>query len=646
MHLPRLLAAALALCASSLFVPTPSPAAPPPTKLVRVQLDLGLPLDSILARHFDIASVKRGAWVDIMAHPGDEALLQELGAPYRVIDDAVEQHYAERAQRELAARPRPEPAKVLSAARPDGVFRIESLPPVGSGSMGGYWTLAEVKMKLDSLVAGDTRDLVADQIDTVGWTIEGRPIWRLKLGKYAADPDPRPAVYYSALTHAREAEGMQALFWFVDDLLARYDTDAFAKYLLDQRLISVCPVVNPDGYAYNETMNPAGGGQWRKNRRPNAGGSYGVDLNRNFGYMWGYDNLGSSGTPSRDDYRGTAAFSEPETQAQRDLVAALKPVTGISFHTYSDDFLHPWGYANIAPTDSAAWYEWNDEATLGSTYIAGLGPRVLYVTNGDFNDWSYGDTAMKPRCYSWTPEVGNDADGFWPLPSRIVPLAEENLRKCYLVAAIAGPWVRIESSSLAEGTLDAGFPAHLAVRARNRGLGATPPNLAATLVPLDAGAGVYPSGNTVAYPALAPRTSADATGDATFIIAATDTVTPGRLVRFEVDFTADSGYFSRDTVEVIVGRPTVLLAEPCNALTDWTSSAGWGVVASDADHPDHYFTDSPAGNYPNSANLRLIYKGRLDLTAGVHAWAVLEAKWFLEQTYDGTVVEASLDSVT
>jgi len=624
---------------------TPAQASLQDTRLVRVSLGPALPLDSLLAGGFDIVSLKPGAWADLYVHPGDETRLQTLGAVVQLLDDAVERHFAERAESELSARRQPASARVMSAVRPDGVFRIEALPPFGSGSMGGYWTLAEIKMKLDSLVASDTRNLVADKLDTLGTTAQGRPIWGLRLGKRMDAPDPRPAVFLSALTHAREPEGMQTLFYFVDDLLSRYDTDPFVRYLLDQRVIYICPLANPDGYTYNQTSSPGGGGTWRKNRR-NNGTSYGVDLNRNFGFKWGYDNLGSSPTPTNDTYRGPSAFSEPETQALRDLVNSLKPVTGLSFHSYSDLFIHPWGYATLTPPDSMAFWEWNDEATRGSPYFAGEGPRVLYVTNGDFNDWTYGDTVAKPRCFSWTPEIGTEADGFWPAPSRIVPLAQENLHKCYTVAAIAGPYVRLESNSLAGGELIAGLPTQLAVRARNLGLAVTPANLTATLSPLDAGAELLPGGGTVTYPALPSLTSGDATDGATFLVGAADTVTLGRVLRFEVAFTADGGYFSRDTVELLVGRPTTVLLEPCEALTNWTASSGWGVVSTDARHPDRYFTDSPPGNYPNNTDLRLVYRGRLNLSKSQHAYAFFEARWLTEQTYDGTLIEASLDSVT
>ena len=303
-----------------------------------------------------------------------------------------------------------------------------------------------------------------------------------------------------------------------------------------------------------------------------------MDLNRNFGFNWGYDNLGSSPNPSSETYRGPSAFSEPETQAQRDLVTALKPATGLCFHAYSELLHPPLGlHRRCTPPDSMAFWEWDDEATLGSAYFAGEGPRVLYVTNGDFNDWSYGDTLAKPRCFSWTPEIGIESDGFWPAPSRIVPLAQENLRKCYTVAAIAGPYVRVESSSLAARRADR-RPAHAARRARAQpgpGGHAREPHGHAGPRSTRARRSL-PGGATVPYPALPSLTSGDATDGATFLVAAADTVTLGRMLRFEVSFTADGGYFSRDTVELLVGRPTTVLLEPCEALTNWTASSCLG----------------------------------------------------------------------
>src|SRR5258705_319958 len=122
-------------------------------------------------------------------------------------------------------------------------------------------------------------------------------------------------VIVDALHHAREPESMQATIWTMLALLERYGTDPLSTYLVNEREIWFVPCVNPDGYVYNESTNPGGGGLWRKNRRANAGGTTGVDLNRNYAFQWGFDNSGSSPTPTDETYRGTAAASEPEVGA-------------------------------------------------------------------------------------------------------------------------------------------------------------------------------------------------------------------------------------------------------------------------------------------------------------------------------------------
>ena len=635
---------------------TGAPSLPPEPRLVRVALGPGLPLRALLEAGLDVVEVRGGREALLFEWPGDEATLAALGAAPELEDATPGRSAARRAYEELSAGLVPRGKRVSSAIGRDGAFRIQSLPPFGAGSMGGYWTLDEVKMKLDDLVASDAESVVADQLDTLGTTVLGRPIWGLRIGRAVSGPDPRPVAFLSALTHAREPGGMQSLFYFVDDLLAGYGSDPFKTSLLERRVVYIVPVVNPDGYQLNVNTYVANGGSsfgnWRKNARDNdnngthSSSNDGVDLNRNYGYKWNYNNVGSSGSFTSQTYRGPSAFSEPETRAQRDRVALLQPKTGLAFHTYSDLFLHPWGWTAAAAPDSELFYELNDECTLGIGYQSGPAPRVLYEVNGEFNDWCYGDTLIKPRYFSWTPEAGSAADGFWPPPSRITPIAVENLRSCYTMAAAAGTYVRVDNSTLVEGSLPAGNAAHLAVCARNIGLAVTTAPLSASLVSLDPGAVVLDPG-PIAYPTLGSRQSGDATAGATFWIAAHDSVTPGRLVRFRVEFTTAEGEYSRDTVEVAVGVPTVLAADGASSdLAQWSAGGSWGIVSNDPRHPSLYFADSPAGNYAASTDAALVLKGRLDLSSALHAYAVFESRWNLETDYDGEVVEASLDSVT
>lgn len=275
---------------------------------VRVTLGGTVTLQSLLEAGLDIVESRPGRSVDILEWPGDEVALAQLGASTSLVDANPGGTAALRASREMALRPRTVPARVWSAARQDGAYRTEFLPAAGEGSLGGYWTLAEIKMKLDDLVATDTRNLVANRLDTLGYSLHHRPIWGIKLGKTVVGPDTRPVAFYNSLTHAREPGGMQALFAFADTLLARYDNDAEAKCLLDQRQIYLVPCVNPDGYWYNQRIYDSTGtfGYWRKNLRDNnangvTGAGDGVDLNRNYGFKWGFNSVGSSGSAGSED---------------------------------------------------------------------------------------------------------------------------------------------------------------------------------------------------------------------------------------------------------------------------------------------------------------------------------------------------------
>ncbi len=624
-----------------------------PPALVEVDLATDHTLRDLLRAGLDVIDLHDGT-ARILARPHDQERLASMGLTPRVLDHEPGRTLAARTRAELAARPAAKPAPVRAAVEPDGKFRTHLLPPFGSGSMGGYWTTAEIKMKLDSLVSTDTQDLVAGKVDTLGYSRQNRPVWGLKIAKAVGGTDTRPVVFLNALTHAREPESMQAIFYFIDHLISNYGADPFATHLLNNRVLYIVPLVNPDGYAVNETTYTHSGGTafgfWRKNVRDNNGGGWdelndGVDINRNFGYNWGFDDEGSSSERISDAYRGPSAFSEPETRVQRDIVVALDPVTSFSVHTFMDLFLHSWEYDDVPAPDAAALAEWTDEMTRKNAYLGGRAERILYPVNGGFNDWAYGDVALKPRCFSFTPEIGSANDGFWPPPSRIVPLAEEMLEPFYYITAIAGPHMQTDGIELVEGAMNAGRLTNLRVRGRNVAAQGTPgPVVYGALIALDAGANVL-NGN-VNYPPLAPRTSAHSFSP--FQVALDDTVTPGRLMRFAIHFTAEN-MVSRDTIVVPAGTPTILYADGASTgLGNWTvvPTGTWGIVANDPAHPSAYFEESPAGEYTPSANSRLTLTPALNLGVVVHAYAFYDAVWEFEENQDFGVIEASTDGLT
>ena len=269
------------------------------------------------------------------------------------------------------------------------------------GTMGGYFTWNEMKQILDSMVLLYP-NLITAKIPLSQQSIEGRDIYYLKISDNPNVDEAEPELLYSALHHAREPASLSQLIFYMWYLLENYATDPDVKATLDNTELFFVPCVNPDGYVYNQTTNPNGGGMWRKNRRVNGDATIGVDLNRNYGYNWGFDNTGSSPTTSNDTYRGTSGFSEPETQSMRNFCNSRQFVTAINAHTYGNLLIYPWGYLpSIYTPDSATFVNWTVLLTQDSRFLYGTGDQTVnYVTNGDSDDWMYGEQTTKSKILS------------------------------------------------------------------------------------------------------------------------------------------------------------------------------------------------------------------------------------------------------
>jgi len=302
-------------------------------------------------------------------------------------------------------------------------------------TMGGFKTFSEIEMFLDSLAAAYPSLITAKF--SIGTTIEGRDIWAIKISDNPNTDENEPAVLYVGLTHAREPAASEALMNFMNHLLSNYATDTAIVNIIDNRELYFIPVFNADGYVWNETTDPFGGGLWRKNRRPNGDSmSIGVDMNRNWGFKWGYDDLGSSPVMNGQTYRGTGPFSEPENQAMRDFIISRDIRIIHNSHSYSNLELWPPGYDRVFSTYDDMFSTIGDSLTKYNGYAPQIGWK-LYPTNGEADGWAWGDTILKPRIISFTAEIGNFSDGFWPNPSRIPALNAENIWPNLFLAKIA-----------------------------------------------------------------------------------------------------------------------------------------------------------------------------------------------------------------
>ncbi len=348
----------------------------------------------------------------------------------------------------------------VSAAERAALQREGGLEQFNYGTMAGFLRFEELVTELDSM-SMLYPELATERL-SLGQSHEGREIWMVKISDNPGAEEGEPEALYTAIHHAREPQSMMTVVYFMWYLLENYGTDPEVTNLVDTRALYFVPMLNPDGFVYNETTNPNGGGLWRKNRRDNGDGSFGVDPNRNYSYLWGYDDTGSSPEPTSGTYRGPAPFSEPENQAIRDFAEIRSFGTAANFHSRGEEYLYPWGYAEGTYTpDDALFNSTSAEMAFDNGYAYGTGADVLYPVNGSSDDWMYGEQTTKPRILSWTPEVCNrTTDGFWPPIERIIPIAQENIRANLILAELAGSIPVALDPTLTEGqsSLSSAFP--------------------------------------------------------------------------------------------------------------------------------------------------------------------------------------------
>ena len=362
----------------------------------------------------DHADYKRGHFIEFAISVKDLSVLENLGYEFHIVHDDLQRHYESR-------------------------LTSNHTREFGLGSLGGYYTFEEAVQRLDD-IQSEYPDFVSEKF-SIGQSFEGRDIWAIKLGNDPNNDEDEPEVLFTGMHHAREPMSFMNLYYYIYWLLENYQIDEDATNIINNRELWFIPIVNPDGYEYNRSIAPNGGGMQRKNMRNTCSGSAdGIDPNRNYSYMWGLDDQGSSPDPCSETYRGTGAFSEPETQAIRDFVENRDFKIAMNFHSYSNLLIYPFGYSYDNPIDQDdlnTFIEYAQDMTQYNNYAWGTGTELLYPVNGEACDWMYGVHGI----FAYTPEVGSSSDGFWPPTNRIVPLAEENLYPNIRTALYAGALV-------------------------------------------------------------------------------------------------------------------------------------------------------------------------------------------------------------
>ena len=267
-------------------------------------------------------------------------------------------------------------------------------PPLQTQS---WWSRArfrnyfDVKRKMQSL-AKHSSGVAA--LVSLGESTQGRDVPMLRISSVNEEDAVKtnlPLAFYVGCHHAREHLSVEIPLDFAEYLVTNYGKDENVTRLVDTREIYIAPMINPDGHMYDYTDGRRGR-MWRKNRFDNGDGSFGVDLNRNYGFMWGTG--GSSSSTRSDTYMGTKPFSEVETQNIKNFVEDPRNLSRmnilISFHTFSELILYPWGhtYDSIEEKRDLAVFEKMAQTMSGWNNYTPQQSSDLYIASGDTTDWA------------------------------------------------------------------------------------------------------------------------------------------------------------------------------------------------------------------------------------------------------------------
>lgn len=501
------------------------------------------------------------------------------------------------------------------------------------GSYRGHYTYSQMHDELDRMA--ELYPHLVSQRQPIGnyLTAEGRPIEWVRISDNPNQEEAgEPQMLYTALHHAREPISLTQLIYYMWYILEAYGKDEEITYLLNHVELYFLPCVNPDGYIYNEEMRPEGGGLWRKNRRHNGDGTFGVDLNRNYGHEWGHDNAGSSGNPQSEVYRGPGPFSEPETQAVKSFVESHDFKLSLNYHSWGGYLIYPYGYTQKPAEDAEVFKELGGLLTRENRYVYGTGlETVAYPTNGDADDWMYG-AQDKPSILSMTPEIGTEEHSFWPNPADVEYLCQQTLDQNLNAAHFLLNTALVFDESEAYITETTGILPFSLTK-----LGFEEVAFTLTFEPIT---------TNIEFNSPSKLYILNLFGNQKDQLEyfLSPSIQDGERIQFA--YTIDNGSYSRtDTVVKHYRLPRFAL-NSTGEKTEWQTNA----LLAQWDESDNHFvsaptslTDSPKGNTIPFTSNHLTVKQPVSIQDGDSAVLTFKAYWDMQNQYDYLLVEVSTD---
>ncbi len=516
------------------------------------------------------------------------------------------------------------------------------------GSMGGYFTYQEALDELDKM-NNLYPNLITAKENISTFLTEGYPDDSttpsiggngIKWVKISDNPnitsEGEPQILYTALHHAREPNSLSQLIFYMWYLLENYDNDPEIKSIVNNTELYFVPVVNPDGYLYNQKTDPDGGGLWRKNRK----NEYGTDPNRNYDYyingdpnnsVWGGD--GSSDDTNSLIYHGSSPFSDVESQAIKWFVENHNFTIALNNHSAGNLMLYPYSYSESALTPEDNLYKVISDELVSKNGFLNIVSSDLYTSAGTCTDFMYGTVNTHNKIYSFTPEIGEE---FWPPSSEIIPIAKNMMYMNLTAAKMIDNYAAITpDDGLFIGNelmQNASFEVE---RLGITGSG----NFVVKLIPLSNN--ISSVSNEESF--LSMNLMEIRSGSIPYSIKEGTNI--GDAVTYQIVLN-NGTYETKTIVNKKFGDPEILFKEDGNTFIENFITDGWSLTTNTFVSSSSSITDSPDGDYGIFDNKTITTKNKIDLSNASDASISFFAKWEIEEIWDFVQVAISIDNGT
>ena len=514
-----------------------------------------------------------------------------------------------------------------------------------SDDFGGFYTYNEMLNELDDMhslypeiisARSDIKDETFSSSPHIHETYEGRYLQWVKISDNPNISEGEPQILYTALHHAREPASLQQLIYFMWYLLENYDSNDSIKQIIDNSELFFVPCVNPDGYIFNETIEPNGGGMWRKNTRD----SHGVDNNRNYSYIdengnevW--NTSGTSSNPYGSTYAGDGPFSESENRAIRYFVESNNFKIALNNHTYGNLLLYPYGYDYNQTTEDDDIFQFISSALVSENNYDNIISADLYPAAGDSDDFMYGmlnteNNQVREKIFAMTPEIGSS---FWPQASTIEDICKGMLHLNLTAAKMIGNYASLKDFTenfISSNTFSANFELQRLGIIDNGSFNIQIEPISSNII------------------STTPEININSLNigeiiNESFQIELNESTNPGEDVIFK--YILDNGSFSEEIiVKKIFGAPILLFEDESDNYSDyWTIDSSWSETFEEYNSPQTSITDSPYSNYSNNALETINLLNDINLSGYSYAEINFNAKWNIESGYDYVQIEISND---